>query len=126
MAVVLRGWSRTASTAVKLATAESILGYQFNDVDRLYEALDQTKWGRLPSGGLRKQKRRNSRLAVVGDAHANLYLAQKWYDHPTLTGSEWTRIHMSTLSNESFAEVGFKLGLDECARKSPQPKHVFA
>ena len=128
MAVVMSGWSRTASTAVKLATAERIIGYQFNDVDRLYEALDQTKREHtLPSGKRpwEKYKRRNNRLAVVGDAQANLYMAQKWYDNSDLTGFEWSRIHLSTLSNESLGEAGFKLGLDECASKLLQPKYTL-
>ncbi|KAG6368324.1 hypothetical protein INS49_002529 [Diaporthe citri] len=116
MAVVLRGWSRTASTALKLATAERIIGYQFNDVDRLYEALDQTKQSMSsPSGKQSRDKPRNARLALVGDAQAKLYLAQKWYDSRGMTGNEWSIIATETLSNQNFGEFGFKLGLDECA-----------
>lgn len=115
MALVMRGWSKTASTALKLATAERIIGYQFNSVDRLYEALDQTQRRiSLPSGKTRA-KPRNSRLALVGDAIANLRMARMWYDKSSLTGVEFSKIRVATLSNERLAEVGFKLGLDECA-----------
>lgn len=118
MAVVARGWSRTASTAVKLATAERIIGYQFKDVDRLYEALDQYEHrSLLPSGKVHKERRRNTRLALVGDAQARLHLAQKWYDQSDLAGTDWSKIHHATLSNESLSQIGFKLGLDECASK---------
>lgn len=119
MAVVIRGWSRTASTAVKLATAERIIGYAFKDVDRLYEALDQKKRTVvLPERGTVTLRPRNTRLALVGDVHAKLYMAQRWYDNKDLTGSDWSEIAMSTLSNSHLGEFGFKLGLDECASKS--------
>lgn len=118
MAVVLRGWSRTASTALKLATAERIIGYQFKDVDLLYEALDQTKFSlSSPSGKHSNSKPRNARLALVGDVQAKLYLAQKWYHNQSLTGNQWTEIATWTLSNQHLGEVGFKLGLDECTSK---------
>lgn len=120
MAVVLRGWSRTASTALKLATAEKIIGYQFNDVDRLYEALDQKKHSvSLLSGKQSRDKPRNARLALLGDAQAKLYMAQQWYDNRDLNGTDWSQIAISTLSNEHLGEIGFKLGLDECASKLP-------
>lgn len=115
MAVVVRGWSRTASTAVKLATAERIIGYQFNDVDRLFEALDQKKTFLSPSG---RKRPRNTRLALVGDVQAKLYMAQKWYDQPDLHGNNWHEIISEALSNDRLGEYGFKLGLDECASKS--------
>lgn len=114
----MRGWSRTASTAVKLATAERIIGYPFKDVDRLYEALDQKK--RAVATPRRKKVRlrpANTRLALVGDAHARLFMAQKWYDNKDLTGVDWSGIATSTLSNSHLGEFGFKLGLDECASK---------
>jgi dsRNA-specific ribonuclease len=76
MAVVMRGWSRTASTALKLATAERIIGYQFKDIDKLYEALDQTERTiSLPSGKKAQLRPRNSRLALVGDALGKLYVS---------------------------------------------------
>lgn len=118
MAVVLRGWSRTASTALKLATAERIIGYQFNDIDRLYEALDQEKYSlSLPSGKKPRERARNTRLALVGDAEAKLYLTKKWYDNKDLTGTEWSKIATATLSNDNLGEFGFRLGLDECTSK---------
>lgn len=94
--------------------AERIIGYQFKDVDRLYEALDQKKQPISLSSG--RKRTRNTPLALVGDAHAKLYVAQKWYDNPDLTGFNWQEI-TSTLSNDHLGEVGFKLGLDECASK---------
>ncbi|KAG8163627.1 hypothetical protein KVR01_006924 [Diaporthe batatas] len=115
MAVVMRGWSKTASTALKLATAEKILGYQFKDVDKLYEALDQEKRDILLPSGKARGRPRNSRLALVGDALGTLHLARNWYDKANLGGVEWSEIQLQTLSNERLAEIGFKLGLDECA-----------
>lgn len=115
MAVVARGWSKTASTAVKLATAERIIGYQFKDVDRLYEALDQTKQpNMLPSGKPAKDRPRNHRLALLGDAHAKLRMAQQYYDNRDLVGAHWGMISATTLSNNQMSEFGFRLGLDEC------------
>lgn len=117
MAVVIRGWSRTASTALKLATAERIIGYQFNDVDRLYEALDQKRyWLTLPSGR-KRERARNTRLALVGDAQAKLYTAKQWYDNQNLNGTDWSTIATTTLSNDHLGELGFRLGLDECTSK---------
>lgn len=43
-------------------------------------------------------------------------MVQDWYD-TDLTGVEWTEIDVATLSNDRLGEVGFKLGLDECASK---------
>lgn len=72
----MRGWSKTASTALKLATAERIIGYQFKDVDKLYEALDQTERRvLLPSGKNLRLRPRNSRLALVGDALGQLHVS---------------------------------------------------
>lgn len=72
----MRGWSKTASTALKLATAERIIGYQFKDLDKLYEALDQTEQRRLlPSGKKLRLRPRNSRLALVGDALGTLHVS---------------------------------------------------
>lgn len=125
MAVVARGWSRTASTAVKLATAERIIGYQFKDVGRLYEALDQYEHrSLLPSGKVFKERRRNTRLALVGDSQARLYMAQKWYDQSDLAGADWSKINEATLSNQSLSQIGFRLGLDECASKFLQRTEI--
>lgn len=72
----MRGWSKTASTALKLATAERIIGYQFKDVDKLYEALDQTEWRiSVPSGKTATVRRRNFRLALVGDSLGSLHVS---------------------------------------------------
>lgn len=118
MAVVMRGWSRTASTAVKLATAERIIGYPFKNVHLLHEALDQSRLViSLPKGKRTRLRQRNTRLALVGDAHARLFMAQRWYNKQDLTGIDWSKIATATLSNGNLGHFGFKLGLDECASK---------
>lgn len=112
-----RGWSRNASTALKLATAEKVIGYQFKNVDLLYEALDQKREKfRSPGGKRARLRTRNTRLAFVGDAQAKLYLAQQWYKKPNLSGALWQDIE-SALSNDHLGQTGFSIGLDECASK---------
>ncbi|KAI3394988.1 hypothetical protein diail_1877 [Diaporthe ilicicola] len=116
MSIVPRGWSTYASTALKLATAERIIGYQFKKVDLLYEALDQEKAKLVSSSGEQKGLRtRNTRQALVGDALARLDLAERWYEMPDMMGSAWQEISAHALSNDHLGQVGHKLGLDECA-----------
>lgn len=110
----LRGWSRSSSTAAKLAAVERIIGYQFKSLERLYEAMDQEKpMLTLPSGEERMGRRtRNTRLALVGDSAAQFQFACQWYEKD-LDGLQWERIRNTCLSNENLGRIGFQMGLDE-------------
>ncbi|POS74373.1 hypothetical protein DHEL01_v207238 [Diaporthe helianthi] len=99
MALVMRGWSRTASTALKLATAERIIGYQFKDVDK-FVALTPTRANHTLTEVV------SWKLILNATDDTGLAI---------LSGLDWSEIHRQTLSNERLGEVGFKLGLDECA-----------
>ncbi len=79
----------------KIQRAEAVLKYQFEDQHILWEALQVPGSGVLRSGP-RLFYNGNLRLAVLGDAVADMVLCQVWYERGESKGK--TSRHQCNLS----------------------------
>lgn len=65
----------------KLELAQNILGYQFNDLSLLWEALQAPGSEVLFSAGRRFTNEGNKPLAAIGDALLSLYIKDRAHSH---------------------------------------------
>ncbi|KAL8909412.1 MAG: hypothetical protein Q9207_000247 [Kuettlingeria erythrocarpa] len=89
---------------------EKTLGYSFEDILLLWEAL-QADGALISRGSMPRYRAGNKRLAIVGDRVLELLLSLKWYDtyQDRLT---YTTLSQSINSNKSLDFIGRRNHLD--------------
>lgn len=81
---------------------QRIIGYRFSNQAYLREALTNQGFS-------------NQRLGVIGDKVFDIHLAARWYDNKQrLAPAQWEILRKSLLSNENFAKVGVRFGIQDC------------
>lgn len=82
-----------------MARCQEIIGYHFEDINLLREALDT---------------KAHQRLAIVGDHIAETLIVDRWYGVKSLTPENWELGVKACLSNKNLAEIGIKNGFAAC------------
>ncbi|KAJ9663579.1 hypothetical protein H2201_005540 [Coniosporium apollinis] len=101
---------------------QAILGYQFNDSDLLWEAL-QAAGSPVVYIGARHLRDGNKRLALLGDTVLKLVLVREWYT----SGRDRAvvdQILSSVGSNANLNSVGQRNGLSSFVNGNPSQRGV--
>ena len=81
------------------------LGYQFNDIGWLQQALTHRSYS----------SRNNERLEFVGDSVLNYTVARMLFDaFPKLSEGELSRLRASLVNEGTLAEIAIKINLGDC------------
>jgi ribonuclease-3 len=90
--------------AIQIKTLQRLLGYQFNNLDLLHQALRHKS-----AGGAH-----NERLEFLGDSVVGYVAARLLYERfPEISEGELTRLRASVVKGTSLAKIGDSLGLSE-------------
>ncbi|KAL8664026.1 MAG: hypothetical protein Q9168_007990 [Polycauliona sp. 1 TL-2023] len=89
--------------ALAVQGVEAIVGYTFNDMDLVREAVSAA--GAVIAAGTRRFPDGNKRLAILGDTVLQLALAEEWYDgdQPRVA---FDRIRQRIGSNHNLDSIG--------------------
>ncbi|KAJ9643484.1 hypothetical protein H2199_004163 [Coniosporium tulheliwenetii] len=102
---------------ISIAQAQTILGYQFNNVAYLREALHAAGSGFIKDGQQILHEG-NKRLAVLGNAVIQLILQQDWYGSGR--SRESGNQNLSRIAASQFlADVARQSGIDLCIVPNP-------
>ncbi|RYP26155.1 hypothetical protein DL767_008151 [Monosporascus sp. MG133] len=99
----------------KVRRCEDIIKYSFRSKMFCAEALNTAGDAAsvYVSDGFFQRMPKNGRLAIYGDAAANLHLCGLWLELG-LEKHHWTTIRGEVLGNKNLSQVGQEHGLDKC------------
>ncbi|RYP93874.1 hypothetical protein DL770_000070 [Monosporascus sp. CRB-9-2] len=99
----------------KVLRCEDIIKYSFRSKVLCAEALNTAgdAMSAYVSNGSFLRMSKNGRLAIYGDAVANLHLCGFWLEL-RLEKHHWTTIRGEVLGNKNLSQVGEEHGLDKC------------
>lgn len=92
----------------KIALCQSILDYEFQDLDLLRSALTH-------ASGASSRLASNERLEFLGDSVLGLVVCQWLFEqYPHYSEGDLTKIKSAVVSRRSCATIACRLGFDEC------------
>jgi ribonuclease-3 len=102
------GAAAACEHADKLELCQQLIGYQFNDIDLLRNALTH-------ASGAAHRLASNERLEFLGDAVLGFVVCSWLYEaYPEYSEGDLTKIKSAVVSRRTCGKVACQIGLDQC------------
>jgi ribonuclease-3 len=100
---------KTTSNRVNLEKVQEIIGYRFNDITHLKQALTHRSFASSNSDS----DESNERMEFVGDSVLGLVIAHQLFaDHPDWREGELTKVKALLVNETTLSEIGKEIGLN--------------